>query len=113
MSILRWTDGSRVTFYCPGCKETHAVPVCGTDGWTFNGDLDKPTLSPSILRRSGHFVPGHSGACWCTYNAEHPEEDPFLCLQCHSFVKDGFIQFLGDCSHALAGQTVALPEWPL
>jgi hypothetical protein len=31
---------------------------------------------------------------------------------CHSFVRDGQIQFLGDCTHALKGQTVERPEWP-
>jgi len=31
---------------------------------------------------------------------------------CHSFIRDGKIQFLGDCTHALAGQTVDLPELP-
>ena len=31
---------------------------------------------------------------------------------CHSFVTDGRIQFLGDCTHSLAGQTVDLPEFP-
>ncbi|MHC8396108.1 hypothetical protein ACYZT8_21075 [Pseudomonas sp. LB3P93] len=30
---------------------------------------------------------------------------------CHSFVIDGCIQFLGDCTHELASQTVDLPEW--
>lgn len=30
---------------------------------------------------------------------------------CHSFVTDGRIQFLGDCTHSLAGQTVDLPDW--
>jgi len=30
---------------------------------------------------------------------------------CHSFVTDGRIQFLGDCTHTLAGQTVDLPDW--
>ena len=30
--------------------------------------------------------------------------------RCHSFIKDGQIQFLGDCTHSLAGQTVALPN---
>ena len=30
---------------------------------------------------------------------------------CHSFVTDGRIQFLGDCTHKLAGQTVDLPDW--
>lgn len=30
---------------------------------------------------------------------------------CHSFVIDGRIQFLGNCMHKLAGQTVDLPDW--
>lgn len=30
---------------------------------------------------------------------------------CHSFVTDGCIQYLGDCTHRLAGQTVDLPAW--
>ncbi len=30
---------------------------------------------------------------------------------CHSFVTDGQIQFLGDCTHKLAGQTVPLSAW--
>ncbi len=29
----------------------------------------------------------------------------------HSFIKDGMIEFLGDCTHKLAGQTVDLPEF--
>jgi hypothetical protein len=29
---------------------------------------------------------------------------------CHSFVRDGRIEFLSDCTHSLAGQTVELPE---
>jgi hypothetical protein len=31
---------------------------------------------------------------------------------CHVFIKAGMIQFLGDCTHALAGQTVPIPAWP-
>jgi hypothetical protein len=31
-------------------------------------------------------------------------------LLCHTFVTDGQIQYLGDCTHALAGQTVDLQE---
>jgi hypothetical protein len=27
-------------------------------------------------------------------------------------VRAGQIEFLGDCTHALKGQTVALPDWP-
>ena len=30
---------------------------------------------------------------------------------CHSFITDGRIQYLGDCTHPLAGQTLDLPNW--
>ncbi|MGT2509205.1 hypothetical protein [Cupriavidus basilensis] len=36
----------------------------------------------------------------------------FECGVCQSFVTDGRIQFLGDCAHALVGQTVPLAEFP-
>lgn len=116
--ILRVGEGGYTLFRCPGCNEAHAVRVRedgqNIDGaWGFNGDYDRPTFSPSILVRTGHFVPGHeAGRCWCTYAKEHPDEedDGFRCSICHSFVRDGQIQFLGDCTHALAGQTVPLPD---
>ena len=82
--------------------------------WGWNGDVNKPTFSPSVLVRSGCSVPGYDGGgCWCTYYAEYPEEvQDFKCGVCHSFVADGRIQFLSDCTHALAGQTVDLPQFP-
>lgn len=93
-------------FMCPGCGCSHQV----NDTWDFNQDLDRPTFSPSILVKSGHYAEGHNGECWCIYNEKHPE-DPFTCCICHSFVTDGKIQYLGDCTHELAGKTVELPEW--
>jgi len=108
--ILRSLAGNGVAFWCPGCDAAHAIR---SDVWTWNGDVNKPTFSPSVLVTGGHYTPGHEGDCWCTYNAKHPEDPaPFKCERCHSFVRDGQIQFLGDCTHALAGQTVALPPWP-
>lgn len=106
-------NGKRsLIFICPGCGDAHAVPVEGNGmKWQFNGDLEKPTLSPSLLFRTGHYVPGQENKehCWCTYNAEHPDEKaPFICSVCHSFIRDGKIEFLSDCTHALAGQTVEL-----
>lgn len=74
-------------FECPACGCLHSVK---TPRWQFNGDLEKPTVSPSIL------VPGSQA------------ENDFTC---HSFIKDGKIQFLGDCTHHLAGQTVDLVDW--
>lgn len=102
----------RLAFKCPGCGDTHVVAVGVGEGarWGWNGSMERPTFSPSILVRTGHFVPAHqSGRCWCTYNPENPDKPaPFKCGICHSFVTDGRIQFLGDCTHALAGKTVPL-----
>lgn len=85
-----------VVWHCPGCEGGHAVPVNGKkgengSGWQWNGSLESPTLSPSILVNVGGGNP----------------TEPI----CHSFVRDGKMQFLGDCTHALAGQTVEIPEW--
>lgn len=114
---LRRAEGGVVMFHCPGCNESHAVSVgSGVPGrnWAFNANPDAPTFHPSVLVRTGHHVPGQaSGAsCWCTYNAENPGDPaPFECRVCHSWVRDGRIEFLSDCTHALAGQTVDLPDW--
>ena len=109
--------GDRVRFMCPGCETTHEIAV-RTDGsgWGFNGDVSRPTFTPSVLVRSGHYAPHakKDGHCWCTFNAKQEANgNPpalFVCTICHSFVTDGRIQFLGDCTHELAGKTVELPE---
>lgn len=75
-------------FWCEGCKLYHNYDVGKTDGtpnWTFNGDFEKPTFSPSLFyTRSG----------------------------CHLFVENGMIRYLTDCHHTLAGQTIPLPQMP-
>ena len=80
-------------FECPGCKCHHGVWTTNKNNnsaiWQFNGDLEKPTVSPSILVTT-------------TWKGEKKI--------CHSFVRDGKIEFLSDCTHELAGQTVELPN---
>lgn len=77
----------------PGPIPNRIIPVItsgkreGTRNWTWNGDTDKPTLKPSILSKGGD------------ENGEHI---------CHSFVNDGKVIFLDDCSHELKGQTLDL-----
>lgn len=68
--------------FCPACQMTHMV----NSSWTFNNDLEKPTFIPSLLVTN---------------------ED----IRCHSFVTNGKIEFLNDCKHDLAGQTVELKQW--
>jgi hypothetical protein len=89
---LHHTGARAMLFECPGCDCPHVIRVAGDEHpvWTFNGSLDKPTVSPSILVTS-------------TWKG--------IPTVCHSFIKDGMIQFLGDCTHKLAGKTVQIPDW--
>ncbi len=84
------------------------------DRWTWNGDTEKPTITPSLLQRTGHYVDGSKESCWCTFNAERREkgepESGFECLICHVIVTDGKAQYCSDSTHHLSGQTVELPE---
>lgn len=77
----------------PGPMPTRIIPVMikgtrkGTGKWSWNGDIENPTLKPSILTDNGE------GGC-----------------RCHSFVNDGMVKYLGDCNHEFAGQTMSLLE---
>ncbi|MDE8343755.1 MAG: DUF6527 family protein [Acidocella sp.] len=96
MSKVRNLIGGGKAFFCPGCESVHAVNTCGPR-WEYNDNADAPTFSPSIL---------------VTYNGSDAGEIDSLPETCHSFVRDGHIQFLSDCTHKLAGTTVTIPEWP-
>lgn len=74
-------DNGVHVIFCPGCEEVHAID----SRWTFNGDMVVPTFNPSLLVTGGK--------------------------RCHSFIRDGKIEFLNDCSHALKSTTVPLPEF--
>lgn len=94
------SDGT-ILFYCPGCSEVHAVwqqsnpnPKTGASWW-WNGSKVSPTFSPSVLV-NGVIEAGR-----------------FVIPRCHSYVRNGRIQYLTDCEHELAGQTVDLPTNPL
>lgn len=87
-------------FVCPGCVAggpegydgVHSLPVNAQElslekpWWTWNRDLEKPTLSPSILSN------GYS--------------------RCHSYLEDGVFRFLNDSDHPLVGQRVPIPDLP-
>jgi hypothetical protein len=83
-------------FDCPGCEMSHEVyirPYTNSVGasWSFTGTLEKPTFSPSIHTK-----------------AEKTNGE--LIFRCHCFVENGFIRYLDDCTHSLAGQTVEMPD---
>ena len=89
MSKLLSEDNGNIAWRCPGCDCVHNIPVeVGVKvdhKWQWNGDGEKPTISPSV------FVHGSE--------------------ECHAVITDGTIQFMGDCSHKLAGQNVPMVEF--
>ncbi|HEX2868708.1 MAG TPA: DUF6527 family protein [Ignavibacteriales bacterium] len=92
-NVIRAGQNGYRIFLCPACKHRIALPTYATQGpgpkWEFNGDFEKPTFAPSILTR------------W----NEGEEQKPKVC---HSFIRNGMIEFLPDCTHELAGKTVPL-----
>lgn len=81
-------------FICPGCNCLHSANTDPkhTPVWSFNGDFEKPTFSPSINYPDGRDGKGNKTVC-------------------HFFIKSGMIEFCPDSTHELAGQIVELPDW--
>jgi len=82
-------------FFCPACKSAHHCD----NRWGFNGDLERPTFTGSILV---HEVKVEDPA---------PGFENWRIPRCHSHVTDGKISFGNDCTHEMAGQTMDLPDW--
>lgn len=116
-SIMRDSEGGRLTFWCPGCDGAHAIQIGEGPGprWVYNGNPVKPTFTPSILvtgvdfteKGRADFEAWHAAGC----PDRHGQPFDRAPTVCHSFVTDGRIQFLSDCTHALAGQTVDIPDF--
>jgi hypothetical protein len=107
-SKLRSAEGGHIMFWCPGCDGAHMVGVGEGPGprWGYNGNPDAPTFTPSVLVKGT--VPITDDERDRIMAGEKIEPVPTVC---HSFLTNGQIQFLGDCTHALAGQTVPLPDF--
>jgi len=93
-------------FHCPACGFCHGPRVEGPGAWGWNGSLESPTFTPSLLVRGT--VPMTDDEINRIMAGEQIEPKP---LVCHSFVTNGQIRFLADSTHALAGQTVDIPYW--
>lgn len=83
-------EATHIVLHCPGPIPTRMLPVGVNHGWKWNGDTEKPTITPSIR----------------TSYLEYGKKE----VICHSYVTDGKIQFLDDCTHVFAGQTLDLLE---
>ena len=81
-----------LSFWCPGCKREHPFRIKPEDGysvWSFDGNMKRPTFSPSLLIHAR----ANDGA------------------MCHLFVRGGQIEFCSDSQHELAGKTVPMVRW--
>jgi hypothetical protein len=87
LKVHHFNDLDFYSIYCPACKTPHTF----NSTWGFNGDMDKPTVRHSLL------VSGYRDEVGPNY-------------RCHSFIRDGFIEYLGDCSHGMKNLKVLLPD---
>ncbi len=78
----------RVCFKCPNCEKYHLIPA---ERWHFNGDVNLPTLTPSVKE---YYEPNELG----------------LEYICHFFLTNGIIDFCGDCTHKKVVGKIPLPE---
>jgi hypothetical protein len=119
MAKISQMSDNEYVFHCPGCKCGHAVRVNGRKfengaGWQWNGSVDARTFSPSLLIHSSEFTElgKQQYQDWINHRREIPGgKIDSRATVCHSFITDGMMQFLPDCTHDLAGKTVAIPEW--
>lgn len=91
MKVRVVASGAKTSYWlwCPACDDVVLID----NTWDFNGDVERPTFTPSLLSR---------------YAAGGQER------VCHSFVTDGVWHYLADCTHGRAGQAVPvvdLPDW--
>jgi hypothetical protein len=89
-SDTRGWVGKGFMVFCPGCGNHHVLRTEAPEGhrpiWTWNGSMEAPTFSPSLL-----VAPGTAH-------------------QCHSFIRDGVWEYLDDCHHSMKGQKVPMVE---
>lgn len=99
-----WPAGS-IGHWCPGCDQGHDIAVDAPNSsgarWTFDGNAERPTFSPSINIRSGKYA-----------DPSFVDPDGYCSSICHYFIRAGKIEFCADSTHHLSGKTVDLPDIP-
>lgn len=90
--------------YCPACQNIHIVgthlTLANGSRWNWNQDADRPTFWPAIKITTSFY---------------RDKEDPDFVLPatcCHYHIHLGVLTYFFDCTHAMAGKWVALPDLP-
>jgi hypothetical protein len=106
-------EASHVMLEVPGPTGHLTLPVIlkgkreGTGCWTWNGSTDAPTLRPSVLTNGTYRLTDEEHATLMAGDKVEPRR-----FRCHSWINDGVVQFLDDCSHELANTSVPLLDVP-
>lgn len=119
--LRSWTTKDKtmsgLIYWCQGCKTHHKVvtSTIGSSAWKWNNNVDLPTFSPSVLV-TGTILTNKGERDyekWLANGARQPAPKfESKDTRCHTFIKEGQVQFLNDCTHSLAGQTLPLPDLP-
>ena len=89
-------EATHIKLVFPGPISERIIPVVssggrgGTPNWSWNGNTERPTLRPSVLTR-----------------VDFGAKDSIIC---HSWVTDGLVHFLPDCTHSLKEQILPLVD---
>lgn len=118
------SDTPDYLFWCPGCKCGHGVWTSHPNGvtgatWTFNGDMAKPTFTPSVKivgvkknppvdPSTGDFKRGADGEYLKDASGRLEGAEPYVC---HLVVTDGVLNFCGDCTHDFNGKSVPMEDF--
>lgn len=86
--------------WCPGCEEMHPLP----DRWTFDGNLEAPSFTPSFK---------HTLTRFDSYTSEGIGLGGRREVSCHYVLTAGKLHFCDDSHHVLKGQVIDLPELPI
>lgn len=101
------SGGTNLYLWCEACQDLHAVEVAEpARKWEWDGNLERPTISPSLLVQGVQWPEGHD------FHKPGHAVEAGAPTRCHSFVVDGQWDYLGDSTHRLAGQKVPLPPLP-
>lgn len=98
-------------FYCFGCRHEHLfyVNAANKPTWNFNGDINNPTFTPSLLNRWGKYVADWKPPADEAWTEEQINEHSG---QCHLNITNGLIDYYEDCTHDFRGRKgVAMKEY--
>lgn len=86
-AVVAVQRGGDLWLWCPACDQPVRIGVQGPNAWTWNGDVLRPHVMPSILTKG----PGSA---------------------CHSYLSGGVWKYLQDCTHEHAGQDLDAVPFP-